>query len=362
MEAATPQNRFYRAISRVGKLPRWRIAAICFGQLVIIGIIDYLTGYEVTCTVFYLLPIWIAAWFVGADLGILMGLLSAFSGSATNILAGEVYHNRFAPFWNAAIIFCVYVIIVWLLRSLREIQDTLERRVQDRTAKLYAELTERKRLEKEILDVTDREQRRIGMDIHDSLCQHLTGTALAEQFLAEKLSARGAQEVEDADRVIELLEEAISMARNLAAGLYPIETEGEGLLTALGDLAGVISRQFKVNCQFASEEQVLVQGSSVSMQLYRIVQEAVQNAIRHGKARNIDIRLDREGEDIQLSVTDDGIGLGEGIPASQGMGLRNMKYRASMVGGNLTLESGAQGAVVRCTFREGVAALAHSVS
>ncbi len=269
------------------------------------------------------------------------------------MLTGQIYSNRFAPFWNAAITLSFYLIVVWLLRSLRLIQDTLERRVRERTAILSEELAERKRLEREILVISEREQRRIGLDIHDSLCQHLTGTALAEQFLVEKLTARDAPEVEDADRVVGLIEDAISLARGLAAGLSPIETEGEGLLTALGDLAGHFSSQFKVSCRFAYEEPVLIQDSAVATHLYRIVQEAVHNAIRHGRARNIRIRLGKAGSLVTLTILDDGAGLPAGVPLHQGMGLRNMKYRASMLGGSLSLEPGEPGAIVTCSFHEG---------
>jgi signal transduction histidine kinase len=341
-------------VSHFDKLPRSAIIAVTFAILIIVALADYLTGYEISCTVFYLLAIGIATWFIGAAFGIFVSLLSASFTSFANILTGETYSNRFAPFWNAAIILSFYLIVVWLLRSLRLIQDSLENRVRERTAILSSELAERKRLEKEILVISEREQRRIGLDIHDSLCQHLTGTALAEQYLLEKLTARRAPEIQDADRVVGLIEEAIVMARSLAAGLSPIETEGEGLLTALGDLAAHFSLQFKVACRFTFHEPILIQDSTVATHLYRIVQEAVHNAIRHGKARNIAIHLTRAGTLVTLTILDDGSGLPGGGPLSQGMGLRNMKYRASMIGGSLTLESGQPGVLVSCSFLEGI--------
>jgi signal transduction histidine kinase len=325
---------------------------LTFGVLIVVAIIDFLTGYEISCTVFYLLAIGIATWHVGAGFGIFVSVLSAGITSFANVLTGERYSNHFAPFWDAAIVLSFYLIVVWLLRCLRLIQDTLEQRVRERTVTLSTELAERKRLENEILVISEREQQRIGRDIHDSLCQHLTGTALAEQFLVEKLTARGASEVEDADRVVGLIEEAISMARGLAVGLSPIETEGEGLLTALGDLAAYFSTQFKVACRFTFEEPVLIIDSAVATQLYRIVQEAVHNAIRHGKARNIGIRLGQAGSLVTLTIRDDGSGLPGGVPPSPGMGLRNMKYRASMIGGGLALDSGEPGAIVTCSFHQ----------
>jgi signal transduction histidine kinase len=352
MDSPQSKNTLAR-IDRLNRLPRPAVIAMTFGIFLVVAAVDYATGYEISCTVFYLLAIGIATWYVGAGFGVLMSLLSAAFTSAFNVLTGERYTNPFAPIWNGAIVLSFYLIVVWLLRSLRRIQDTLEQRVRERTAILTSELAERKRLEKEILVISEREQRRIGHDIHDSLCQHLTGTALAEQFLVEKLAARDAPEIEDADRVVGLIEAAITMARGLAAGLSPIDTGGEGLLTALTDLAGHFSSQFKVTCQFAYEEPVLIQDSAVTTHLYRIAQEAVHNSIRHGKARNIGIHLGKAGSIVTLTIRDDGKGLPEGAALSQGMGLRNMKYRASMIGGGLTLENGAPGAIVTCAFHQG---------
>ena len=353
MDQPVARNTFTRAITWLEHLSRPALLGFTFCIFTLVALVDYATGYEISCTVFYLVAIGIATWFLGAGSGIFFSLLSAVCTSFANVLTGETYTNRFAPFWNGAIVLSFYLIVVWLLRSLRMIQDTLEQRVRERTAILTRELAERKRLEREILVISEREQRRIGLDIHDSLCQHLTGTALAEQFLAEKLSARGAPEVVDADRVIGLIEEAIAMARGLAAGLSPIETEGDGLLAALSDLASYFCGQFNVTCHFSSEEAVLVHDTAVATHLYRIAQEAVHNAIRHGKARNIGIRLDRTGALVALTIRDDGSGLPEEGLLHPGMGLRNMKYRASMLGGSLTLERGEPGAIVTCTFHEG---------
>jgi signal transduction histidine kinase len=342
-----------RTIGRIRDLSRQAIVGITFGIFLVVAVADYLTGYEISCTVFYLLAVGIATWCVGASFGVFMSLLSALFTSYFNVLTGEKYSNHFAPFWDAAIVLSFYFIVVWLLRSLRTIQDTLEERVRERTMVLSAELAERKRLEEEILVISEREQRRIGRDIHDSLCQHLTGTALAEQFLVEKLSNRSAPEVEDAGRVVSLIEDAIRMARGLAAGLSPLETEGEGLLTALTDLAAYFSDQYKVDCLFEFEESVLIHDASVATHLYRITQEAVHNAIRHGKSGHIAIHLARAGSLVTLSIADDGSGLPDAGPLHQGMGMRNMAYRASMIGGALTVARAARGVVVTCTFPEG---------
>src|SRR5271165_1988590 len=111
-------------------------------------------------------------------------------------------------------------------------------------------MAERERLERELLEISEREQRRIGHDLHDSLCQHLTGAALAGQVLEEKLAARRLPEAGDASKVVELVEEGISLSRKLAKGLHPIEMEAEGLMQALEELVATSTELFKVSCRF----------------------------------------------------------------------------------------------------------------
>jgi signal transduction histidine kinase len=339
-------------VSRLDAASRREVIALSFAMLLVVAALDFLTGYEISCTVFYLLSIGLATWFVNASFGILISLLSAISTSAISIASGEHYSNHFAPFWNGAIVLSFYLIVVWLLRSLRMTQDTLEERVRERTASLSLELVERKRLENEVLVISEREQRRIGLDIHDSLCQHLTATALAEQFLVEKLNARGAAELRDASRVVDLIEEAITMARGMAVGLFPIATEGDGLLTALNDLAAHFSSRFNVSCQFTFDEPFHICDPAVTTHLYRIAQEAIHNSIRHGKARNIEIRLTTLGSRVTLAIRDDGSGMPEGAPIHLGMGLRNMKYRASMIGGSIALDRDRSGMILTCSFHQ----------
>jgi signal transduction histidine kinase len=345
-----PQKVTANLIAKLNQLPKWLLVGVTFVILGCVATMDFLTGYEISCTVFYLVAAGLATWFVGAPFGILVSILSAISTSAISLVSGEHYSNRFAPVWDAAIVLSFYLIVVWLLRSLRSTQETLEQRVEERTASLSSELAERRRLENEILAIGEREQRRIGIDIHDSLCQHLTGTALAEQFLVEKLAAREAPEVADANRVVNLIEEAITMARGLAAGLFPLEADRQDLSSALSELAAHFSSRFNVACRFSLADPVHIRDTAVATHLYRIAQEAVHNAIRHGHARKIDIRLGKFGSMMELVICDDGSGITIGQPIHHGMGLRNMKYRASIIGGSLTLDGGESGATVRCTF------------
>src|SRR5580704_4257319 len=349
-EAPRPLNMAANVIVKLNHLPKPVLVGFTFVIVACVAAIDFLTGYEISCTVFYLVAIGLATWYVGAFFGSLVSIISAVVTTTISLLSGQHYSTRFAPIWNAAIVLSFYFIVVWLLRRLRQTQQTLEQRVQERTASLSSELAERRRLENEILAIGEREQRRIGLDIHDSLCQHLTGTALAEQFLVEKLAARNAPEVSDANRVVGLIEDAISMAHGIASGLFPLEADGGDLPSALSELAAHLSSRFNVTCRFKAAGPMHIQDTAVAIHLYRIAQEAAHNAIRHGHARKIDIRLSKSGSVAALVICDDGSGIPKGQPIHQGMGLRNMKYRASIIGGNLTFDGGESGAMVTCTF------------
>ncbi len=361
MDKPPSRNHFIETIARLDRLSAPAVFGLTFAALGLVFLFDYATGFELSCTVFYLLPIGIAAWLVGGAFGILLSLLSTGCNTLADFLTGRRYASHLAPLWNPVIVLSSYLIFVWLLRTvraidktLRQTNETLDQRVRERTASLASELAERKRLEKEVLVISEREQQRIGRDIHDSLCQHLMGTAFAEQCLAETLAESGSPEAGDADRVVTLIEDAISMARGLAAGLSPIEKDGEGLLTAFTDLAVLFSVQFKVACRFDFEQPVLIRNAAVATHLYRIAQEAVHNAIRHGRAQNIRIRLGKADSLVTLSIEDDGAGLPADFQPgqSEGMGLRNMQYRASMIGGSLILQRGNPGTIVTCSFRE----------
>jgi PAS domain S-box-containing protein len=220
-----------------------------------------------------------------------------------------------------------------------------------RIAGIAEDVTERTELEKRLLEITDREQARIGQDIHDGLCQQLVGAAFNVELLREDLSAKGQPESERTRKIAALLSNAIIQARNLARGLYPIKLETEGLCPALQELAANVTSEFAVACAVECPRPISVPDVNVEMHLYRIAQEAVNNALKHARASRILIRLAVESDKVRLSVTDDGVGTAAGTPGRQGMGLHIMKYRAAMIGGTLTLQSGEPGGtIISCVF------------
>src|SRR5438552_3500461 len=145
--------------------------------VLIVGLADYLTGFEIVFSVFYLMAVALAVWFVGKNFGVIISILSVVAWLAGDLAAGVHYAAPSAVVWNGVIVLAFYLVVVWLLSSLRSLHRQLEERVRQRTAALTQGMAERERLEKEIMEVSERERRRLGRDLHDSLCQHLTGTA-----------------------------------------------------------------------------------------------------------------------------------------------------------------------------------------
>jgi signal transduction histidine kinase len=322
--------------------------------LALIGLGDYLTGFELLFSVFYLLEVGLVTWFVGRGFGLVMSLLSVLVWIGGDLAAGAHYSRPFVPIWNATILLVLYGIVVGLLSSLRGLHKELEIKVGQRTDALTQEMAERARLEKEILEVSERERRRIGHDLHDGLCQHLTATALAGQVLEEKLAAKSMPETADANTIVKLIEDGIALARNLARGIYPVQMEADGLMTAFEELANNISSISKIACVFERGSPVLIPDAAVATHLYRIAQEAISNAIRHGKAKRIGISLWDQAGVVTLTLEDDGVGLPETWQKGQGLGTRIMAHRAAMIGATLVLEpSPTGGTLVRCSFATG---------
>jgi signal transduction histidine kinase len=306
--------------------------------VVVIGIVDYLAGYAIFFSAFYLLPVAMASWFVGGTFGFLTSILSVTVWLAGDFAAGAHYSSLIVPIWNGAIGLTVYFVVVKALVSLRKLQRELEERVRQRTQALAGEMEERTRLEKELLEISERGQREIGHDLHDSLGQHLTATAFATQVLTEQLENKSLPESAAARHVVKMVEDAINLTRTFARGLQPVEMDAEGLTDGFQELARSISERFKVSCEFECCDPVLLHDATRSTHLYRIAQEAITNAIKHGRAKFINLSLEKTGEAITLTITDDGVGLPENPRESQGMGLRIMAYRAGMIGATFNIE------------------------
>ncbi len=208
------------------------------------------------------------------------------------------------------------------------------------------DITEHKRLENEVLQISEMQQRRIGQDLHDGICQHLAGIELMTEALGQKLGVKAKAQVEG---ITAQIRDVISQTRSLARGLSPLVLESEGLMAALGELAANTQKLFQVNCRFKCSIPVRVEDLTASTHLFRIAQEAVNNAVKHGKAQEIEIVLEATREKTVLAVRDNGTGIQQTAAPQKGMGMRIMQYRASMIGATILVQNQKPtGAAVVC--------------
>lgn len=218
-------------------------------------------------------------------------------------------------------------------------------------ADVLAAAVERRQLEEELLAAAGREQRRIGQDLHDGLCQHLAGIEFRTEALARDLADVPVAR-EEAEKIGALIRDGTRQARMLARGLAPVELEKNGLMSALAELAASSADLYRIECRFTCDRPVLVTDDTTATHLYRIAQEAISNAVRHGHAKTITMELRHVGNEAVLTITNDGAALPEEPGRSGGMGLRTMRYRAEMIGATVRLGSTAEGKIeLNCTFK-----------
>jgi PAS domain S-box-containing protein len=220
-------------------------------------------------------------------------------------------------------------------------------------ADVLADAIMRRQLEEKLLEISDREQLRIGQDLHDGLCQKLAGIEFRTVVLADKL-AGGPGAREEAQNIGALLRDSIQDARILSRGLAPVDLETNGLMCALSRLATSCRKLYEIDCQFDCERPVLIEDQETSTHLYRIAQEAIGNAIRHGHAKSIVVSLRRAGAETLLTITNDGLPLPGNPERRGGMGLQIMRCRADMIGATFRIESTGDGkTAVICSFKHG---------
>lgn len=220
----------------------------------------------------------------------------------------------------------------------------------------FRDVTDRRRTARQILEAGERERHRIGQDLHDDLCQHLAGISCLGRVLQQHLNERSPSDAADASNIVDLIEQAVRRARDIARGLQPLQLATEGLPAALQSLAIDIENMFQVRCHVACDAPRGVTDPACLIQLYRITQEAISNAIRHGRASHIYVDLVHAGDRFILTVEDDGVGIAgtEAGTGGPGLGLKTMQHRAQMIGGSLSIETlDLGGTVVTCSVSAG---------
>ncbi len=314
----------------------------------------YKTGPHLSSSLFYLVPVLLVTRVAGFKSGTIAALGATLLWLYKDLNAAPgAFEKTYAPYWNSVMRMGTWMIIVALVSAMRSMTEHLEERVVERTSALEAQIAEKRELEENILEISDREQARIGQDLHDGLCQQLVSAAFSANMLKEIVAEDFAPAVRDTNRIADMIDDAITQARNLARGLYPVRLETEGLEMALRELAPTVGRRFELACVVDCPSPVPVGKPSVAIHLYRIAQEAAINAAKHAKAKRITISLRSDGDRISLGVEDDGVGFGKEASNPAGMGLSIMEYRARMIGADFRIGAGKNGGIrVGCEIPE----------
>jgi len=317
------------------------IIVSCLLLVAFIGWLDYVTGFESSLLIFYLAPIAIGTWFLGIWFGIATAIFCVTATIVSDLAAGL----SGVAIWNCVSAFVAYLVFIFLLRRWHSLLREMHLRVKERTADLQRELARRQQLEKEIAEVAEAERNRVGRELHDSLGQHLTGTGLLAETIANQLEKESNTIQPIARKVVRLIDQGIELTREIARGLYSSELDGDGLFSALESLSRSVANN-QVKCEF--EHSGKPPGSKeLATRVYWVAREAVTNALKHGQLQHIWIHLQTTDDCLRLKIEDDGRGLSQST-MKDGIGLRVMAQRAEIAGGTLRVEKVARGTVVHC--------------
>jgi signal transduction histidine kinase len=311
---------------------------VALAALFAIGWVDYVAGFWISLQLFYLIPIIITIVWVGWKAGCGIAILSVIVRLVGDIAAGIFEHMApAAVFWNRLVEICISLIIVWVFHALISLQRELEERVRQRTASLEQAIAARDELQRQLSETGRRERSAIGHDLHDGLGQHLTATSIAANVLSSRLAAAGHADAERARKVVDLVQEGIAITRQIARGLLLSAIEPAELASELEELAKSLSQEHGIECHFTLQGTVAGTDVATASHLFYIAQEAARNALRHGRCKRVEINVVEGEQHLVMTIIDDGIGMAA-VPANTpGMGLRIMRHRSELLGGDFAI-------------------------
>ncbi|MDQ6684836.1 MAG: histidine kinase, partial [Pseudomonadota bacterium] len=290
---------------------------------------------QVSLAPFYFVPILLTvAWF-GAGAAVVVAVASVALRVVGDVLANGGAPLPLSSWWNTFSALLIFLFIVWVFADLLRLYRQQQQHVRERTAELLVAVEHRRLLEHELVEVSSNERNRMGQELHDDICQHLVGTTLAAQVLAQRLAQHDAALAGEAQAIVRLIEIGTGKTRQLARGLLLSSIEPSQLPEKLAELADDGARA-GVPCSFRQAGDVQVADAGIAAQLYRIAQEGLRNALRHAGATRVEMSLVGDSQAICLMVEDDGHGLSPQRQSS-GMGLPIMAHRAAYIGATLSV-------------------------
>jgi signal transduction histidine kinase len=320
--------------------PGWMLAeAVLF--IVAVMALDLVTTWQFSMFIFYSIPVFLISLHFPKRIGIgfaFFALTAALLANLDSLPARGI--GGFA--WAGVNRLTGFLFAATCGISIRNFRDEMRRRLEA--------LEHAQELEREIVSAGEREQMRIGQDLHDGVCQTLAALDCAAQCLKIDLEHEGSPQVKLAGEIQKRLSAATLEARNLARGIYPVTIQGDGLGIALRELVMTTNTLCQGKIGFEGDDDIVVKDSEVALHLYRITQEALSNAMRHANATRVDVRLLRDQQRLTISVADDGCGSAiQGRP--DGMGWKTMRYRAKLIGAEIKVDSKpAGGTTIHCSL------------
>lgn len=330
--------------------PAGRLAqfGIIGGLIFAVGFVDYLSGIWISLQLFYLIPISCAVAWHGFRAALITSVVCIANRVAGDYIQNAPYTHHPTIIWNCLVFLATYMIVAWGIRLLVSFQRELEERVRARTEALKEETRAREKLQRELIETSERERRTIGNDLHDGLGQHLTAMAYAAHILSQQLGNHPAAGA--ARDLVRLAEDGILQSRHLARGLLLTAIEPDNLSREMEELAASVQRQTGVDCRFEVHAIPPLKDSNTASNLFRIAEEAARNSTRHAKPTELRLSLRHDQKDLILDIRDNGTGW----PPSEadrkvGVGLHVMSQRAKLLGGELTVQSSPeQGTHIQC--------------
>ena len=313
-------------------IPKPVALTAALAAVAVLGLIDIETGYKVSMFIFYGIPVVAVAWYVDKRSAILMALICGITWWWADQLSHHVYSSVALQTWETSVRFSFFLFSAITGALIKAYYESSKARIR------LLELSQK--LEQEIVSISEEQQRCIGRDLHDGICQSLVALGYSASSLQKDLLAAGnVAEASMANDLATRLNEAAAQTRDLARGLIPAQIDSLGLVLALEELVASANHLLDVDCLFRGPSESETFDHSVANHLYRIAQESINNSVRHGKAQRISVELQTDDQMAHLQVIDDGLGFDAGRPDVYGLGLKTMRYRTRCMRGELDIYS-----------------------